>query len=364
MTNKDKYKDKNLDLDSYDFELPRSLIAQRPMDRRDESRLLIYDEQKDLIIHEVFKNISNYLPTDSTLIFNESKVFPCRLIGKKESGGKCEVFILSLESDNETFPALVKTSGKKKQGDKLFFEDGLVLTVQQIPSEQGHFYLRSNTEDLKSFLMQKGLVPIPPYIRDGISDEQDKESYQTVYAKNIGSVAAPTAGLHFTHELLTDLEAKGFSKAFLNLHVGLGTFAPVKVENLLEHKMHKELYFAKNIEVDKINHSNFKTAVGTTSLRAMESCVDKSGKLQLEGGLIKETDIFIYPGKAVVSVDALITNFHLPKSTLLMLVSALVGREKLLSLYKEAIKEKYRFFSYGDSMLILRDPEKVKQLRQ
>lgn len=344
----------DLNLQSYDFNLPAELIAERPVPDRHSSRLMVYDEGKDQVIHTTFQNIADYLPSESTLVFNRSRVFPCRLIGKKPSGGEAEVFLLSLLTQDGLYPAMIRASGKRKVGDEFVF--GNLMATLKVVQGDGTFLVAFNLshEQLLNELEEIGKIPIPPYIRGGESDELDKKNYQTVYAKEAGSVAAPTAGLHFSEELLSTLKNKGHTLAEVCLHVGAGTFAPVKSENILEHKMHEEFYSIDRTNLKLIQNAKFRVAVGTTSLRTLESSW-KDGNIQfnLESGFTG-TSIFLHPGKTIHSIDALVTNFHLPKSSLLMLVSALIGREKTLNLYAEAIKEKYRFFSYGDGMLILR----------
>lgn len=334
-------------LSSYDYDLPPELIAERPVLDRHSSRLLVYDEEQDKIIHSTFRDIGQFLPPSSTLIFNRSKVFPCRLLGKKTTGGEAEVFLLTLEAKNNSYEALIRTTGKKKIGDSFLFE-GLAAKIEAINPE-GTFQVSFNVShlELPEVLERVGRIPIPPYIRNGESDELDKKTYQTVYAKEKGSVAAPTAGLHFSPELLSSLEAAGHKLASVTLHVGIGTFSKVKVENILEHKMHEEIYTIDSANLQKIQDARYRVAVGTTALRTLESH-HRSGEPS------GATSIFLHPGVEVSSIDALITNFHLPKSTLLMLVSSLIGREKTLFLYRVAVEERYRFFSYGDGMLILR----------
>ncbi|WP_127716041.1 tRNA preQ1(34) S-adenosylmethionine ribosyltransferase-isomerase QueA [Halobacteriovorax sp. HLS] len=345
--------DVDLRLSNYDFDLPASLIADRPVAGRHHSKMLVYKVKSDEIIHDEFINLSNYLPESSLLVVNQSKVFPCRLIGSKSTGGKCEVFILDIEANEQGLrEVLIKTTSKKRLEQTFHFENGLVATLKEI--RDGRFFVEFNNENLASYLEEHGKIPIPPYIRNGESDAKDVEDYQTVYAKEVGSVAAPTAGLHFTEEVFKSLEDKSISRAQVTLHVGLGTFLPVKVDNLQEHKMHTEKYFIDSKNLDKIKGNREIYAVGTTSLRVLESCHDGSD-FNLEADKYYETDIFLHPGVEVNSIKGLVTNFHLPKSTLLMLVSSLIGREKTLELYKEAIAREYRFFSYGDSMLILRD---------
>ena len=344
--------EKDLLLSSYDYELPPHLIADRPAEGRVSSRLLVFNAKNNEIIHTYFYDLDKYLPSDSLMVLNQSKVFPCRLIGNKSSGGKVEVFFLeAYENEMECYKVLIKSNGKKKVGDKYFFTDGLELELDFINNE--NFYVKSNIEDMFSYLNEYAKIPIPPYIRDGESDEKDREDYQTVFAKEVGSVAAPTAGLHFTEETFKKLNSKNIEQAMVTLHVGLGTFAPVKVDNLAEHKMHKERFYIEDNHWQKIKQAKKRIAVGTTSLRTLESVWQRDLEA-FRPDAIQETDIFIHPGKTVESIDALVTNFHLPKSTLLMLVSSLIGREKTLELYREAIEKEYRFFSYGDAMLILR----------
>ena len=342
-------------LASYDFDLPSHLIADRPIPGRENSKLLVYRMSDNSIEHKNYFDLPDILSSDHHLVLNQSKVFPCRLIGQKPTGGKCEVFVLSLIEQDGLYPALIKTRGKKSIGDVFEFGD-LVVTISSIVGD-GTFFVKFNKthNELLDCLETIGEIPIPPYIRDGIADDKDKTDYQTVYAKEIGSVAAPTAGLHFTNTLFERLESKGVKKSFVTLHVGAGTFKPVVTEDILEHSMHSE-YF----EIDSSNlkciqeNQNKLIAVGTTTLRVLESLSDDKGFIRapIEG---ESTDIFLYPGKSVHSINGLITNFHLPKSTLLMLVSTLVGREKALELYNIAIENEYRFFSYGDGMIILRD---------
>lgn len=344
---------KDLLLESYNFELPESFIADRPVKGRSGSKLLVYYAKEDKIEHRHFYEIEDILPPESLLVLNESKVFPCRILGKKPSGGKCEVFLLSLLDKDGIYPALIKTSGKKNVGDTFEFGD-LVATIEQ-RVEDGSFLISFNVDSkaLLDTLEDIGNIPIPPYIRNGIADEQDKENYQTVYAGTSGSVAAPTAGLHFTKELFDKLKKKNIDQAFVTLHVGAGTFKPVISESILDHKMHAESFMISKENLQKINKATKRFAVGTTSLRVLESTTDSDGFIHFDGDM-RDTDIFLHPGKEVYSIDGLITNFHLPKSSLLMLVSSLIGREKTLELYEIAKENKYRFFSYGDAMLIIR----------
>lgn len=344
----------DFELKSYDYNLPEELIAERPVPDRHSSKLLVYREETGEIIDSSFERITDFLPDHSTLVFNRSRVFPCRLLGKKASGGAAEVFVLSLLPFEGKYPCLIRTTGKKKVGDSLHF--GSLHCRIEKTQEDGTFLVSFNVghEELIERLETEGKIPIPPYIRNGESDEQDRESYQTVYAKEVGSVAAPTAGLHFSEELLAKLQREGHDLATLTLHVGMGTFAKVKAENILEHKMHEELFTIDEENLKRINAAKFRVAVGTTTLRSLESSW-KDGKIEFDKkGGFASTSIFLHPGKPVNSIDALVTNFHLPKSTLLMLVSAIIGREKVLELYHHAVEKRYRFFSYGDGMMILR----------
>lgn len=351
-------KENSLDLllESYDYHLPATSIAERPAPGRHTSRLLVYKVKSDKVEFATFQDLPRFLSADTTLVMNRSKVFPCRLVGKKASGGKVEVFILSLEATNGVYRSLIKMARKKKLGDKLFFDGNLEGEIAWIGegADEGIFGVRFNSTRLEVLLNEFGKVPIPPYIRGGESDALDLEDYQTVYSKEVGSVAAPTAGLHFTPELLKTLEEKGISRAEVTLHVGMGTFKPVQTDNILDHKMHSERYFVDQANLKKIRSAKKRVAVGTTTLRVLESSY-ADGDFNLEADKLYQTEIFIYPGVEVHSISGLITNFHLPKSTLLMLVSSLVGRIKCLELYQLAVESGFRFFSYGDAMLILRD---------
>lgn len=344
----------DLRIAAYDYELPKEQIASRPVAGRHHSRLLVYNCRDGSVSHHHFNELINFLPEETTLVLNQSKVFPCRLKGHKDSGGSVEVFFLSVEADqNGNYRALVKANGKKRIGDHYQFANGLRIEI--IDNVDGEFIIKPslNGNALIDYLNANALVPIPPYIRGGESDEQDKSDYQTVFANELGSVAAPTAGLHFTDELLTQIRERGHDIAKVTLHVGLGTFAPVKVDNLADHTMHSENYCVDKDNFEKIKNAKKRIAVGTTSLRTLET-IWQSGVDNYTPGEMKDTSIFLHPGVDVKSIDGLVTNFHLPKSTLLMLVSALIGREKTLELYKIAVDEGYRFFSYGDAMLILR----------
>tara|TARA_R110000868_G_scaffold61524_4_gene186988 strand:- start:1727 stop:2785 length:1059 start_codon:yes stop_codon:yes gene_type:complete len=343
--------DLDLKLEAYQYDLPSELIAERPVPGRDGSRLLVFDEASDTITHANFTDLASFLDQSTTLVFNRTKVFPCRVMAKKTTGGVVEVFFLKQDSDDQHYPVLLKSSGKKPKGMELVMPDGSRAVIHESHSD-GTFTL-SYTANLAGLLSAYGKVPIPPYIRGGDSDDQDLLDYQTVYAKEVGSVAAPTAGLHFSDQVFDQLRAKGIGRAEVTLHVGMGTFAPVKVDNILDHKMHSESFCVSDKDIVTINNAKKRIAVGTTSLRAIESGWS-GGQFSLAAKSWHSTNIFLHPGKSVESIQGILTNFHLPGSSLIMLVSALIGREKTLALYKEAVKERYRFFSYGDAMLILR----------
>lgn len=351
------YNPEDLKLSSYDYELPESQIAARPVPGRHNSKLMVYQASTDTIIHTQFHCLADFIPQNSLLVLNQSRVFPCRLRGTKSTGGKAEIFVLSLVPRNGAYPCLLRTTTKKKIGDYFDLPLGAKATIQESEGN-GTFYLSFSSDDFIAYLENCAAIPIPPYIRGGESDEQDREDYQTIYAKEKGSVAAPTAGLHFTSEVFSSLKSKGINQAFVTLHVGPGTFAPVKAQNILEHKMHFEEYFVGGQDLIKLREAKIQQqkifAVGTTTLRVLESSLDETGQFNIEACRHYSTDIFLHPGKNVRSIDGLITNFHLPHSTLLMLVSSLLGRKKTLELYEEAKKLDYRFFSYGDAMLIIR----------
>lgn len=343
----------DFDLNSYNFDLPKSCIADRPEQARENCKLLVYNCESGTIEHKRFYQLPELLSDKDHLVLNNSKVYPARIFGTKNTGGNVEIFLLSLiDSDEGTFPCFIKASGKRKVGEVFYIADNSC----EIISQDGKVFwvkFSLNKTDLIKLLNEKGLIPIPKYIRKGISDEQDKKDYQTVYAKNLGSVAAPTAGLHFTNELLSELDRKNINHSFVTLHVGAGTFAPIENENILDHKMHHEVFQYESEQLEHIKkHNKNIIAVGTTSLRALESSVDENGNWIINDDEMHSTDIFIYPGKPIHTIRGLITNFHLPKSSLLVLVSALVGREKALELYEVAIKNNYKFYSYGDAMLI------------
>lgn len=342
--------DLDFSLKAYDYELPPELIAERPAPGRQSSRLLVCNSTTHS--HQHFVDLPELLPAGATLVLNRSKVFPCRLLGHKLSGGEAEMFILSLKAREGLYQVLLKASGKRKVGEVFVFQQ-LKFTLQELGAE-GTFWIKPHLLEAAflNFLERHADIPIPPYIRQGKSDAQDKSDYQTIYAQESGSVAAPTAGLHFTEEIFQRLRDKGVTIAYVTLHVGLGTFRPVKSEDIRGHKMHAEAFTIAPEDVAKIKAAKEIYAVGTTSLRVLESC-QRAGSYP-EAGEWRETDIFLYPGQEVTSIQGLITNFHLPQSSLIMLVSTLLGRERTLALYQEAIKERYRFFSYGDAMLIRR----------
>ena len=336
------------------YDLPQELIAQHPMKKRDESRLMVLDRQTKQIEHKVFKDIIDYLKPGDCLVRNNTKVIPARLYGKiigKETEKLVEILILK-QLSNDNWEAMVRPGKKIKPGVKIEFGEGLlvaeVLEILENGNRIVHFIYKGIFNEILDTI---GLMPLPPYITEKL---KEKDRYQTVYAKYDGSAAAPTAGLHFTNELLQKIEEKGITIANVTLHVGIGTFRPVKVENVEEHKMHVEHFYIKKEDADKINkakqNGNNVIAVGTTSCRVLETVADEHGKVKETEG---DTGIFIYPGYKFKCVDKLITNFHLPESTLLMLVSALADKEFILKAYKKAVEEKYRFFSFGDAMLIM-----------
>lgn len=350
----------NIDLikSSYYYDLPEELIASRPARNRDDSKLLFYGEKNNQHQDLNFKDIVHLIPENALLVANQSKVFPCRLFAKKTTGAKAEIFFLSVfPNKNNTYPCMIKSSSKKNIGD-IFEYEGIQFSVAQ-KNLDGTFELFASglNNSLEDFLFEKGSIPIPPYIRGGVSDEEDKVRYQTIFAKSTGSVAAPTAGLHFTEDVFRKLKERGVDLAFVTLHVGLGTFAPVKVDDLSEHSMHTENYFIddQNTKIiqDAYQSGRPVIAVGTTTLRALESSFNELSSGNFSANEMLDTNIFLHPGIEVKSIKGLITNFHLPESTLLMLVSALIGREKVLELYNHAVTRKYRFFSYGDANLIL-----------
>jgi S-adenosylmethionine:tRNA ribosyltransferase-isomerase len=338
----------------FNYELPERLIAQHPMEKRDESRLMVLNRETKRIEDKTFKDVIEYLNPGDCLVINNTKVLPARLYGKiigKQSEKLVEILILKqIEDDN--WEAMVRPGKKIKPGIKIEFGDGILIADVLEILENGNRIVHFEYDGIFNEILDKiGLMPLPPYITEKL---EEKDRYQTVYAEHEGSAAAPTAGLHFTKELLQKIQDKGINIANVTLHVGIGTFRPVKVENIEEHKMHVEHFYIKQEDVEKINktkqNGNKVVAVGTTSCRVLESVADDNGKLKETEG---DTGIFIYPGYKFKCVDRLITNFHLPESTLLMLVSALADRDFILEAYNKAVKEEYRFFSFGDAMMIL-----------
>ena len=333
------------------FDLPEELIAQDPLEDRSSSRLLMLNKETGETEHHVFRDVIEYLTPGDCLVLNNTKVIPARLLGVKEDTGAAVEVLLLKRHEGDVWETLVKPGKKCRPGARLSFGEGILKAEVLEVVEEGNRLIHFEYEGIwEEVLDSLGEMPLPPYITHKL---QDKSRYQTVYAKYEGSAAAPTAGLHFTPELLKQIEEKGVDIAYVTLHVGLGTFRPVKVDNILEHHMHSEYYQISQEAADKINRAkergNRVICVGTTSTRTVESAADENGRLQ---ECCDNTEIFIYPGYKFKVLDALITNFHLPESTLVMLVSALAGRENVLAAYKEAVEEKYRFFSFGDAMLI------------
>ena len=334
----------------FNYDLPQELIAQHPYDKRDEARLMVIDPKTQKIEHKIFKSVIEYLEPGDCLVINNTKVLPARLYGKKDTGAKVE-FLLLKKLQNDEWEVMVRPGNKLKPGSKVSFGNGLLKAEILEVLEGGNRKVKFEYEGIfNEILDQIGLMPLPPYIKEKLK-ENDK--YQTIYAKYEGSSAAPTAGLHFTEELLEEIKKKGIKIANVTLHVGIGTFRPVKVENIEEHDMHSEHYYIKKEEADIINQAKKDghkiVAVGTTSCRVLESVADESGFVKETEG---DTNIFIYPGYQFKCIDRLITNFHLPESTLIMLVSSLAGKDFVMKAYEEAVKEEYKFFSFGDAMLI------------
>ena len=335
----------------YYYELPQELIAQDPLEDRSSSRLMVLDKETGAVSHHVFREITSFLNPGDCLVLNNTRVIPARLMGaREETGGAVEVLLLKRRT-GDVWECLVKPGKKARPGTRLVFGDGLLHAQVEDVVEDGNRLIRFFYDGIwEEVLDRLGEMPLPPYITHKL---QDRNRYQTVYAKFDGSAAAPTAGLHFTPKLLQQIEDMGVDLAYVTLHVGLGTFRPVKVENVKEHHMHSEYYQVSTEAAEKINRTKKNggrvICVGTTSCRTVESAADENGQVEAGCG---DTDIFIYPGYRFKVLDALITNFHLPESTLVMLVSALAGREHVLAAYEEAVKERYRFFSFGDAMLI------------
>ena len=335
----------------FNYDLPEELIAQTPIQKRDESRLMVLDKTNKTIEHRVFKDILDYLKPGDCLVRNNTKVIPARLYGIKEDTGVNVEFLLLNRIEGDIWEVMVRPGRRLKQGVKVDFGNGLLKAEILEQMDNGNRKVKFEYSGIfNEILDQIGLMPLPPYIKERL---KDKDRYQTVYAKYEGSAAAPTAGLHFTDELLEKIKEKGVEIANVTLHVGIGTFRPVKVENIEEHNMHSEHYYIKQEDAEKINNAKKNggriISVGTTSCRVLESVADSKGMVkEIEG----DTSIFIYHGYKFKCIDCLITNFHLPESTLIMLVSTLAGKDFVMNAYEEAVKEKYRFFSFGDAMFI------------
>ncbi|MET3085996.1 tRNA preQ1(34) S-adenosylmethionine ribosyltransferase-isomerase QueA [Priestia megaterium] len=340
-------------VDLFDFHLPEELIAQTPLEQRDASRLMVLNKETGSVKHHMFHDLLDYVQEGDCLVLNDTRVLPARLFGTKEdTGANIEVLLLK-QTQGDTWETLVKPAKRVKEGTVISFGDGRLTAVCKETSDQGGRLLEFNYEGIfYEVLEQLGEMPLPPYIKERLDDQ---ERYQTVFAREQGSAAAPTAGLHFTEEMLEQLKEKGVHIAFLTLHVGLGTFRPVSVDDLEEHDMHSEFYQVSEGTAALLNSVREKggriISVGTTSTRTLETiATEHNGKFVASSGW---TNIFIFPGYEFKAIDGMITNFHLPKSTLIMLVSALAGRESVISAYEQAVAEKYRFFSFGDAMLIL-----------
>ncbi|AJI25018.1 tRNA preQ1(34) S-adenosylmethionine ribosyltransferase-isomerase QueA [Priestia megaterium] len=340
-------------VDLFDFHLPEELIAQTPLEQRDASRLMVLNKETGSVKHHMFHDLLDYVQEGDCLVLNDTRVLPARLFGTKEdTGANIEVLLLK-QTQGDTWETLVKPAKRVKEGTVISFGDGRLTAVCKETSDQGGRLLEFNYEGIfYEVLEQLGEMPLPPYIKERLDDQ---ERYQTVFAREQGSAAAPTAGLHFTEEMLEQLKEKGVHIAFLTLHVGLGTFRPVSVDDLEEHDMHSEFYQVSEGTAALLNSVREKggriISVGTTSTRTLETiATEHNGKFVASSGW---TNIFIFPGYEFKAIDGMITNFHLPKSTLIMLVSALAGRENVISAYEQAVVEKYRFFSFGDAMLIL-----------
>ena len=335
----------------FNYDLPKELIAQVPIKDRDESRLMVLDRKNKTIENKIFKDIIDYLNPGDCLVRNNTKVIPARLYGIKEETGANIEFLLLNRIDGDIWEVMVRPGRRLIPGVKVTFGDGILKAEILEKMENGNRKVKFEYNGIFNEILDKiGLMPLPPYIHEKL---KEKDRYQTVYAKYEGSAAAPTAGLHFTNELLKKIQEKGVEIANVTLHVGIGTFRPVKVENVEEHNMHSEHFYIKQEDADKINRAKKAgkrvIAVGTTSCRVLESIADENGMVEATE---KDTSIFIYPGYKFKCLDALITNFHLPESTLIMLISALAGKDFIMKAYREAVKEKYRFFSFGDAMFI------------
>lgn len=339
-------------LDEFDYKLPEQLIAQVPLENRESSRLLILKRSNGSVEHKQFPDILSYLRAGDSLVLNNTKVIPARLIGRKKDGGALAEILLLHRKTANTWETLVRPGRRLRTGTQIVFGGGeLTATVTEELPDGGRLVTFTYTGVFEEVLDRLGEMPLPPYIREKL---QNRERYQTVYAKEEGSAAAPTAGLHFTPQLLSKITEMGVQIVFVTLHVGLGTFRPVKVNNIAEHQMHSEYYHVSTEAAHLLNRTRDKggriIAVGTTSCRVLETVTDEQGLVREGSGW---TDIFIYPGYRFKAVDILLTNFHLPKSTLLMMISAFAGKEKVLNAYHEAVREQYRFFSFGDAMLLV-----------
>ena len=341
-----------MELKEFDYYLPKELIAQDPLENRSDSRLMLLDKETGAIEHKIFRDITEYLNPGDCLVINDTKVIPARLYGVRKGTGAAIEILLLKRMENDTWECLVRPGKKCHIGTVIEFGEGLLTGEIVNVVEDGNRYIKFTYDGIFEEILDKlGQMPLPPYITHEL---KDKNRYQTVYAKHEGSAAAPTAGLHFTKELLARIREKGVYIASVTLHVGLGTFRPVKVNNILEHHMHSEYYCIEQPQADIINKARAEggriISVGTTSCRTLESAARDDGYIPAVSG---NTDIFIYPGYKFKAIDGLITNFHLPESTLVMLVSALAGKDHIMAAYEEAVKEKYRFFSFGDAMLII-----------
>ena len=343
-----------MDVELFNYELPQNLIAQKPHIPRDECRLMVCNRTTGTVRHTIFKNIVEYLKKGDLIVLNDTKVIPARIFGKKTTGGKVEIFLLE-ELEKNRFLCL--TRGKIRQETEVILKNQKKALIRKLLNSDKRVVEFEDSENIYQLLEEVGEVPLPPYIKrdyDKYNKDRDFEFYQTVFAKKEGAVASPTAGLHFTQELLKKIKEKGVKIAYITLHVGIGTFKPVKEKEIEKHKMHREKFEISKETAELFNETKLSggkvIAVGTTVVRALESSVNQKGELIPHKG---STEIFIYPGYKFRAIDSLITNFHLPKSTLLMLVSAFYSREKILKCYKEAIEKQYRFFSFGDAMFII-----------
>lgn len=346
-----EHKETTLATRDFWYDLPEELIAQTPLEKRDMSRLMCLNRETGEISHKHFYDIIDYLQPGDCLVMNDSRVLPARLLGHRPTGGAVEVLLLR-DLGNRCWECLCKPGRKMQVGNTVIFGNGELTATVKAVQEDGNRVVEFHYEGIFLEVLERlGKMPLPPYIKEEL---QDQERYQTVYSREVGSAAAPTAGLHFTQELLEAIRAKGVQEAFVTLHVGLGTFRPVKADNILDHHMHSELCMMNQETADILNQTKARggrvICVGTTSCRTLESLVNDDGTFEPKS---RWTDIFIYPGYTFKAMDGLITNFHLPESTLVMLVSAFAGREHVLAAYQEAVKERYRFFSFGDAMCIL-----------